>query len=154
MFYKDPNLNDMKQLGTLIMRFSLVLILLWYGVFKFTPKEAEAIVDLIENSPFFSWMYEVFSVQMSSNIIGLFEILTALLIVGGYFKPKLDFYAGIASAVIFLGTLSFLFTTPGMFKKIDWLYVPNGFIIKDLMLLGFSIYLIGISSREGHRNQS
>lgn len=144
----------MKNLGVQIMRFSLVLILLWYGIFKFTPREAEAIVDLVENSPFFSWMYQVFSVQTSSNIIGVFEIITAILIIIGYFKPKMDFYAGIASTIIFVGTLSFLFTTPGMFKKVDWLYVPNGFIIKDLMLLGYSVYLIGISNREERRNQS
>ncbi|MDA8595284.1 YkgB family protein [Flavobacteriaceae bacterium] len=144
----------MKNLGVQIMRFSLVLILLWYGIFKFTPREAEAIVDLVENSPFFSWMYQVFSVQTSSNIIGVFEIITATIIIIGYFKPKMDFYAGIASTIIFVGTLSFLFTTPGMFKKVDWLYVPNGFIIKDLMLLGYSIYLIGISNREERRNQS
>lgn len=137
----------MKTLGNLIMRFGLVLILFWYGIFKFTPAEAKAIVDLVENSPFFSWMYKVMSIQAASNIIGLFEIITALLIVLAYWIPKLNKLAGILSTVIFLGTLSFLFTTPGMFKLVDWLYVPNGFIIKDLMLLGYSVYLIGLGQK-------
>lgn len=31
-----------------------------------------------------------------------------------------------------------------MFNKVDWIYVPNGFVIKDLMFLGYSLYLIGV----------
>lgn len=130
-----------KNFSEVLMRYSLVLILLWYGIFKFTPTEAKAIEDLILNSPFFSWMYDLFSLQTSSNIIGTFEILTALLLIAGQWNKLLLRLGSIAASVTFIGTLSFLFTTPDMFKMVDWMPITNGFILKDLSLLGISLHL-------------
>ena len=122
-----------------VLRVSIVLILLWYGVFKFIPTEAKAIVGIMEASPLFSRLYVIFSVQGASNFIGIFELITEVLIAIGYFKPDMDFYVGI---------LSFLLSSEGMFNKVDWLYVPNSFVIKDLIFLGYSLYLIGCDRAE------
>ncbi|QZT37988.1 YkgB family protein [Halosquirtibacter xylanolyticus] len=134
-------------IGENVERYGLVLILLWYGIFKFTPTEAEAIVPLVKNSPFMSWMLHLFSVQVTSNIIGSAEIITALALAVGPWKPKIGLVGGILSTLTFLATLSFLFSSPGMFKLVDNMYVPNGFILKDLMLLGFSIWATGDAMR-------
>ena len=134
--------SKISQIGEKILFNSIALILLWYGIFKFTPTEAEAIKGLIENSPFFSWMYAVLSIQSSSNIIGTFEIVTAILILLGNWNNKLLRIGGYMGAITFLGTLSFLFTTPKMFKMIDWMPITNGFIVKDLTLLAGCIMMI------------
>jgi hypothetical protein len=38
------------------LRWSLVAIFIWFGIQKFTPYAAEAIVPLIANSPFMRWL--------------------------------------------------------------------------------------------------
>jgi len=42
--------------------------------------EANGIKPFVENSPFMSWMYSVWSVQAASNVIGVIEVASAVLI--------------------------------------------------------------------------
>jgi len=44
--------------------------------------------------------------------------------------------------VTFLVTLSYLFTTPGIWKIVDGVPVTDFFILKDLMLLGFGLMIV------------
>ena len=62
--------NAFEKLGAFLIRYGLVLVLGWIGAMKFTAYEAEGIKSLVETSPLMSWMYRVFSVQATSNIIG------------------------------------------------------------------------------------
>jgi uncharacterized membrane protein YkgB len=129
--------------GTLVLRYSLVLIVLWFGVFKFTPTEAAAIKPLFTNSPLFAWLYAVLSVQAVSNLVGGAEILIALLIAVRPLAPRLSYVGSLGAVLMFAVTVSFLFTTPGSFDVVDGLWVPGGaggFLIKDLTLLGAALY--------------
>lgn len=129
--------------GTLVLRYSLVLILLWFGVFKFTPTEARAIQPLFTHSPLFAWLYDVLSVRAVSNLVGMAEILIALLIALRPVAPRFSFLGSLGAVAVFVVTVSFLFTTPGAFALVDGLWVPGGaggFIIKDLSLLGAALY--------------
>lgn len=123
------------------------LALLWIGLFKFTPTEAEAIKPLVEHHFLMRWMYSVFSVQMVSNSIGILEILVAIGLGLSYTSKTIGKYAGIGATVIFLVTLSFLFTTPGLWKTIDGFPVTDFFIIKDLAFLGIALMVWGKSKR-------
>ena len=129
-----------------VLRYALVLIVLWIGLFKFTPSEAEGIEPLLRHSPLLSWMYAVMSVRSASAVIGTAEVLIALLIALRPLSPRLAAAGSIGAIGMFLTTLSFLFTTPGMFKVVDGLFVPSGmgsFVIKDLVLLGAALWLAG-----------
>jgi len=91
----------------------------------------------VENHFLTSFVYDVMSVQAVSNTIGVIEIIIALLLI---FSVKFAFlrrYAGIGMIITFLVTLSYLFTTPGIWKVVDGIPVTDFFILKDLMLLGF-----------------
>ncbi len=122
-----------------------VIILLWVGLFKFTPTEAEAIKSLVSNHFAMAWMYQVMSLQAVSNIIGAFEVATAIGLLLSLFYKKIGVYAGIASIIIFATTLSFLFTTPNILHAVDGFWVANFFLIKDIPYLAISImvYLQG-----------
>ena len=74
--------NDgaIKKLGEFLIRYGLVIVLGWIGAMKFTAYEAAGIQGLVASSPLMSWMYKLFSVQATSNIIGVAEITAALLI--------------------------------------------------------------------------
>src|SRR5258708_36170378 len=69
-----------RTLGEFFIRYGLVLVLGWIGAMKFTHYEAQGIQGLVASSPLMSWMYKVFSLQATSNILGVTEITAALLI--------------------------------------------------------------------------
>jgi hypothetical protein len=54
-------------------RWSLVLVLVAFGLYKFTAVEAAAIRPMVEHSPLMSWLYRVTSEQGASNVVGLVE---------------------------------------------------------------------------------
>jgi reactive chlorine resistance protein C len=142
----------LERAGGAILRYGLAAILLYFGTFKFHPAEAEAIRPFVANSPFMRWMYGVLSVQGVSNLIGLTEIVVALLLLARPLSPRAGAAGGIGAAVIFLGTLSFLFTTPGAWVSVPGWPIPmpggpGGFLIKDLFLFGAALWIAGESLR-------
>lgn len=116
-----------------------VIILIWVGLFKFTAVEAGAIKGLVENHFAMSWMYKVMSVQQVSNFIGIFEVITGIALFVSLFFKRIGLYAGFASAIIFVTTLSFLITTPGVFKSVEGFPVTDFFILKDIPYLAISL---------------
>src|SRR5262245_12018886 len=72
------------------VRYGLVLVLLWIGGMKFTAYEAEGISGFLANSPLMSWAYQVFSQRQFSAILGVTEILVALLIAVRPFSASLS----------------------------------------------------------------
>lgn len=143
----NPELSKNNRLGYYISLFGTVLILLWIGAFKFTPTEAKAIKPLIEHHPLSFWMYNIFSVQVVSNIVGTVEIIVALLLLLSLRWTSIKKYAGIGMCIIFLTTLSYLITTPNIWHWVDGFLVTDSFILKDLLFLGFGISLIESSKK-------
>ncbi|MCL1676970.1 DUF417 family protein [Elizabethkingia meningoseptica] len=128
--------------GYYISLYGIALVLLWIGIFKFTPTEAASIKPLVENHLLMGWLYHLLSVQGVSNLIGIVEIITSISIV---FAPYRQLFRTIASAgilVTFITTLSFLLTTPGMWKIVDGIPVTDFFILKDLVSLGFGLMIL------------
>ncbi len=130
------------RLGYYISLFGAALILLWIGIFKFTPTEANAIKPLIENHFLTFFVYNFVSVQAVSNAIGVIEIIIALLLLFSVKFASLRKYAGIGMIFTFLITLSYLFTTPNIWKVVDGIPVTDFFIVKDVMFLGFGLIIL------------
>ncbi|GET46336.1 DUF417 family protein [Capnocytophaga felis] len=131
------------KIGYYVSLFGTVLILFWIGIFKFTTAEANAIKPLVENHFLTFWVYDLMSVQAVSNIVGIIEIILASLLLLSPFFPKLGKYAAFGMIITFLVTISYLFTTPNMWRKVEWLPITDFFILKDVVLLGFSLMLVG-----------
>ncbi|MFV8455329.1 DUF417 family protein [Vibrio owensii] len=130
------------QFGYYLGVFGVALVLIWLGIYKFTPTEAKLIEPLVVNHPAMSWLYGIISVQAVSNIIGLTEIIVALGLLIGLKKPTVAYYSGIAASVIFLSTLSFLVTTPDTWKVSDGVLIANFFLVKDILFLAISISVV------------
>lgn len=135
-------------LGFYISYFGTVLILLWLGTFKFTPHEAEGIVDLIKNHPLTFWAYDYFTVQQVSNFVGASELIIAVLLLISLKYKRVYQLAGLGLVGMFAMTLSYLFTTPGMFRVVDGLFVTNWFVLKDIMYLGFAFTVLSLNKLE------
>jgi uncharacterized membrane protein YkgB len=135
--------------GTAIVRYGVAIVIAWIGVLKFTGSEAMRIQQYVSHSPFTSWLDALLSVQALSDVIGTIEITAAVLIVLHVVSPRLGAIGGALGTLLFLGTLSFLFTTPGIgdaaaggFPALS----PVGqFLIKDIVLLGASVLALGQS---------
>ncbi len=135
----------MEKLGFNLSLIGVATILIWIGLFKFTPTEAKAIQPLVSHSPLVSWMYNLMSLQTVSNSIGLIEVITGILLLLNYFTPYGGLIGGFLSAITFIITLSFIFSTPNGIEKIDNFILPDAFILKDLMALGISISIFAKS---------
>ena len=137
-----------KTIGAFLLRYGLVLVLGWIGAMKFTAYEAEGIKALVATSPLMSWMYKVFSVQATSNIIGVVEITAALLIAIRPVSARLSAIGSVLAVCTFLATLTFLFSLPGWEKSLGGfpaLSGSGGFLLKDIVLLGASLWTLGDS---------
>lgn len=134
----------MKNFSIALLRYSLVVILLWIGVMKFTAYEANGIKPLIENSPLMSWMYNFLSVQAMSNFLGFAEIIIAIGIALRPIAVKISGLASLAAIPMFLTTLTFLITTPGWEASLGGFpslsAMPGQFILKDISLLAIAIF--------------
>jgi len=126
--------------GLAVSRYGLVFLLVMWGGFKFASFEAEGIREFVSHSPFLSWMYAVTSVQGASNVIGVVEITTGLLMATRRWLPLVSGYASLAASGIFLLTLSFLVTTPGVLEPTN---PGGGFLMKDILLLGAALLTAG-----------
>ncbi|WP_134088529.1 DUF417 family protein [Olivibacter sp. XZL3] len=150
---KTRTVSEKKHvIGFYVSLFGAVLILLWIGALKFTLAEAQAIKPYIEHHPFSGWMYRAFSIQTVSNIVGMVEIIVAVLVLISLKVPSIKRYAGIGVCIIFSVTLSFLFTTPNIWRTVEWMPVTDFFILKDILLLGFGITLLETAKTNRHAN--
>lgn len=140
-------MNKLEKIGFYIALYGMAIVLIWIGIFKFTPTEAKGIQSLVENSPLMSWMYEFMSQLTVSKVIGSAEIATGILLILQPVSAKAGIVGGIFSTLTFLITLSFIFTTPKAITKVDGLWIPNQFLLKDIMALGISIYIVAVSAK-------
>jgi len=120
--------------GGVILRYSLVVIFLAFGLLKFTAQEAADIQPLGAHSPVLFWLYALFSPRQASDVIGVVEVSLAVLIAARRFSPRLSAIGSLGTAFALLTTLSFLVTTPKMAPDFQ------GFILKDLTLLGAALW--------------
>ena len=139
--------ETVRSIGSGLTRFGLVAVFVWIGAMKFTGYEAAGIQPLVANSPLMSWLYNIFSVQGFSNALGVLEITIGLMIAARFFSPKIAAAGSALAAVLFLGTLSFMISTPpvweatlGGFPALS--VAPGQFLLKDLPLLGAAIWTL------------
>jgi reactive chlorine resistance protein C len=138
--------------GRELARYGLVIVVVWIGLMKFTAYEAEGIRLYVTNSPLMSWVYGLMSVRGSSALLGVVELSVAVLIAARPFSPRASFLGSALAIGMFLTTLSFLATTPGVWEPSAGGFPalsgkPGQFLIKDLALLGISLWSLGESWR-------
>ncbi|OBH44319.1 hypothetical protein A5690_20335 [Mycobacterium intracellulare] len=139
--------NTLSRWGQLLGRYGLVVVLAWIGVGKYVKMEARV---LIQHSPLMSWLYDIFSVTFVARALGTMEIVAALLIALRPWWPRVSAVGSALAVVLFLGTLSFLVTTPGVVAThahgVPVLSaLPGQFLLKDLVLLGVAVWTLGDS---------
>lgn len=138
--------GTLQRLGRGIALAGVVLPLLLIGGLKFTAVEIEGLKPLIGGTPWLAWMYPVFGEAGASYFLGVFEIVTALLLIASPWSARAAVAGGALAAITFLVTCSIMIALPiwepkaGGFPALGFL---GQFLIKDVALLGVSLVVLG-----------
>ena len=136
------------KVGYIAIYATLALIYFWFGGMKFTTVEAHGLQPLVANSPLLSWMYSIFSLEGFSHFLGVLEISVGLLIAARLITPAASALGGFLSAGLFFNTISFMFTTPGVWVPelgFPALASTGQFLVKDIVLFSGSVLVLGES---------
>jgi uncharacterized membrane protein YkgB len=143
--------STIDSIASFLGRYGLVLVIGWIGALKFANFEAHQIQPLVAHSPFMGWLYSIFPVYAFSALLGVFEVTAAVLLAIKPVAPKLSIVGSLLSIVLFLATISFLFTTPGVGEPAGGgfpaLSLTGEFLLKDVPLLGLSFWTLADSMR-------
>ena len=144
-------LSAIDHVADFLGRYGLVVVIGWIGALKFANFEANQIRPLVANSPFMGWLYDIFSVYTFSALLGVFEVAAAVLLAIKPWFPKLSVVGSVQAIILFLATISFLFTTPGIGEPVGGgfpaLSLIGEFLLKDIPLLGLSFWTLADSIR-------
>ena len=145
--------SRVEAVGRELTRYGLVVVVGWIGLMKFTTYEAEGIRPFVANSPLTSWVYGPLSVRGFSALLGVVEVAIAILIATRPLSARASALGSALAVGMFLTTLSFLATTPGVWEPslggfpalahVAGRAGPGHFLIKDLPLLGISLWTLG-----------
>jgi uncharacterized membrane protein YkgB len=137
-----------RDLPFLVISIGLIVMLLWAGSYKMTAPGAEGIVPLVSHSPLISWHFKVFGPYIGADLIGITEILAAILIITGYAQPKAGIIGGLIASLMFFTTSTMFLTTPGTIIAVSgisymrYMSFLGLFLFKDIISFGASLYLI------------
>src|SRR3954471_19199422 len=139
--------SQVEAVGSGLARYGLAVVVAWIGLMKFTSYEAEGISPFVAHSPLMSWVYGFVSVRGFSAVLGVVEVAVALLIAARPFWPRASALGSALAVGMFLTTLSFLLTTPGVWASSAGGFpalsaVPGPCILKGLALRGSSLWTL------------
>jgi reactive chlorine resistance protein C len=145
------NLAPLEPMTRAALHVSLAVIYFWFGGMKFTDYEAQGLVPLVANSPLLSWFYGIFSVRGFSTFLGFVEISIGMLVLAGLVWSAAGALGGLLSAGLFVTTLTFMASTPGVFESglgfPAITVAPGQFLLKDLGLLAASLWIVTDAAR-------
>jgi uncharacterized membrane protein YkgB len=143
--------RSIDKISAFVLRYSLVLVVFWIGCLKFTAYESKGVFNHASHSPLLAWAYDILNVRNFSRGLGTVEIAVALLIAAGPVWPKLSIVGSLGGIGMFLTTLSFVFTTPGVWQAGYGFPAlagfPGQFLVKDVVLLGAAVWTLADSLR-------
>ena len=144
--------RSIDRISAFVLRYGLVLVIFWIGCLKFTAYESKGVFNHASHSPLLAWAYHILNVRDFSRGLGVVEITIALLIGIGPVWPKLSIVGSLGGIGMFLTTLSFVITTPGVWQAGYGFPAlagfPGQFLVKDVVLLGAAIWTLADSLRQ------
>jgi len=126
----------------------VVLPLLLIGILKFTQYEIDALKPLIAGTPWLAWLHPVLGEAWTSYMLGIVELATAALFLASPWSARAGIIGGALGAITFATTTSIFFALPVWEKSLGgfpYLDPTGSFLIKDIALLGISLFVLGES---------
>lgn len=128
-----------------LVRASMVVIFLFFGYQKWFEYEAKVLVPFISNGPLIWWLYPVFGIRGASWFLGVAEWTFGSLIFAGFWSKRLGILGAAGSIATFVATVTIIPFMPGGWAPsvgFPAMAINNAFLIKDVVLLAVSFYLL------------
>jgi len=132
-----------------LVRYAFVAAITLVALAKFTAAEAEGIRPFVEHSPLLSWAPASVGMRSFTIGLGMLELAIAALIALRPLSARAALVGSVGAIMMFLTTLSFLFTAPGVLDPSSTFPVftaVGGFLAKDAVFLGIAVW----SAREAY----
>jgi uncharacterized membrane protein YkgB len=127
-------------------RASMVIIFLFFGYQKWFQYEAQGLIPYISHGPLIFWMYSVFSVRGATWFLGVSEWLFGALLFWGFWNKKAGILGALGSCFSFIATFTIIPFFPNGWEAsaggFPAMTEHVGFLMKDLVLLAVSFYLL------------
>jgi uncharacterized membrane protein YkgB len=128
-----------------LLRASMVLVFALFGYQKWWPYEADRLIPFISNGPLIFWLYPLFGHQGASWFLGASEWFFGTLLLVGFWNKKIGMLGALGSVATFVGTVTILPFLPDAWDPAVGFPAMTGnmpFLLKDVVLLAVSIYLL------------
>jgi uncharacterized membrane protein YkgB len=134
-----------KDLDYHLIRASMVVIFVLFGYQKWFEYEAQVLIPFISNAPLIFWLYPAFGVRGASWFLGVAEWLFGALLFLGFWNKRVGILGAIGSVITFVTTVTIIPFIPNGWDPAAGFPAMTGnvaFLMKDLVLLAASIYLL------------
>lgn len=128
-----------------VLRAAMVILFAFFGYTKWHQYAAPAIMPFISNSPFLFWLYPAFGVRGGTRFLGASEWTILALLYAGFWDKRFGLLGAIGSTVTFFTTFTIIPFLPNGWDPaagFPAMAGPVAFLVKDLVLLAVSIYLL------------
>jgi uncharacterized membrane protein YkgB len=129
-----------------LMRATMVAVFFIFGCQKWFDYEAHAIVPFIKNGPLIFWLYPLFGIRGAAVFLGSAEWLFGLLLFLGFWNKKLGILGALGSCATYVATVTIIPLFPDAWAApaggFPAATLPYLFLIKDIVLLAASVYLL------------
>src|ERR1700740_364992 len=135
-----------KDLDYHLLRALMVIICLFFGYQKWFDYEAQAFIPYISHGPLIFWLYPVFGIRGATYFLGASEWLFGALLFAGFWNKKWGILGDLGLCFSMISTSTIIPFIPD-----GWAASAGGFpamtervafLMKDLVLLGVSVYLL------------
>ena len=129
-----------------LLRASMVIIFAWFGYDKWFQTEIIDLIPLIKHGPLIFWVLPLLGVKGTSIFLGASEWTYGSLLLLGFWNKKLGALGAFGSTLTFLATFTIMPFAPGAWDAaaggFPAMTIVSGFLLKDLVLLVVSVYLL------------
>lgn len=135
-----------KDLDYHFARASMLVIFFFFGYQKSFQYGAQGLIPYISHGPLIFWMYPVFGIQGATWFLGASEWLFGALLFWGFWNKKAGILGALGSCFSFIATFTIIPFFPNGWEASAGGFPAMtghvGFLMKDLVLLAVSFYLL------------
>ena len=140
------------------IRAAMVITFFFFGYQKWFSYEAETLIPYISNGPLIFWLYPAFGIRGAAWILGGAEWFFGALMFLGFWNKSLGARGALGACIGSLATLTMLARIPNAWDAsaggFPAMTIVGAFVMKDLVLLAASFYLLKQDVTRGARSEA